>query len=173
MRRKVSPTDVARLVEQSGTTWRYTRLLAAIQTRHACSRSTAQRCIRRAEAAGLLTHTNQRYATPTRRATAPTDTIRERRFVDRRRMLELIGDKTWRYSDLLQLIQTSFDCSTWAARTNLGYATQYGYLAKHGTSYRLTPLAHHQLASYGRLHGIDGFRFARFISGHPKRGLQR
>ena len=147
--------------------------MAAIQRRHGCSPSTAQRSIRQAQTAGLLSNTNQRYTTPARQAAVPSETIRERRFVDRRRMLELIGDKTWRYSDLLQLVQTSFDCSTWAARTNLRYATQYGYLTNHGTAYRLTPLAHHQLANYGRLHGADGFRFARFISGHPKRGLQR
>ena len=173
MRRKLTSQDVASIVHQSGVAWRYSSLMAAIQRRHGCSPSTAQRSIRQAQAAGLLTHTNLHYTTPTPHATAPADTIRDRRFVDRHRMLELISNQTWRYSDLLQLVQTSFDCSTWAARTNLGYAIRYGYLTKRGTSYRLTPLAHHQLANYGRLHGADGFRFARFISGHPKRGLTR
>jgi hypothetical protein len=173
LRRKLTSQDVASLVAESSVAWRYTSLMAAIQRRHNCSPSTAQRGIRQAQAAGLLSCINARYTTPARRSTVSVDTIRERRFVDRRRMLELIGDKPWRYSDLLEVVQTNFDCSSWAARSNLRYATQYGYLAKRGARYQLTQLAHQQLADYGRLHGAEGFRFARFISGHPKRGLQR
>ena len=64
MRRKLTSQDVATLVDESGVAWRYTSLMAAIQRRHGCSPSTAQRSIRQAQTAGLLTNTNQRYTTP-------------------------------------------------------------------------------------------------------------
>jgi hypothetical protein len=173
MSRKVSAADIATLLEQSGTSWRYTRLMATIQARYQCSPSTAQRSIAQALANHLVIQIDGRYTAPGTRPPTPSDETGRRRFVDRHRMLQLIGHRGWRYADLLELVQTSFGCSAWAARSNLRYAAQYGYLTKRGNTYRLTPLAHHQLVNYGRLSGADGFRFARFISGHPKRGLQR
>jgi hypothetical protein len=173
MRRKVSAADVGTLVEQSGTSWRYTRLMATIQARHQCAPSTAQRSIAQALANHLVIQVDGRYTAPGTRPPTSSDEIGRRRFVDRHRMLQLIGDRTWRYADLLELLQTSFGCSNWAARTNIRYAITYGYLTKHGTHYHLTLLAHHQLANYGRLQGQEGFRYARFVSGHPKRGLHR
>ncbi len=58
-------------------------------------------------------------------------------------------------------------------RHSLRYARDFGYLERSSRSWALTALCREQLRHYGRLEGAEGFRFATFLSGQPKRGFAR
>jgi hypothetical protein len=58
-------------------------------------------------------------------------------------------------------------------RTSLGYAREFGYLVKRDGRWQLSEQCQSLLADYGRLEGADGFRFAAFLSGQPKRAFNR
>ena len=58
-------------------------------------------------------------------------------------------------------------------RTSVKYARDFGYLERRDAGWSVTARCHDQLACYGRLEGAEGFRFAAFLSGHPKRAFHR
>ena len=75
--------------------------------------------------------------------------------------------RDWRYGDLIAAICEWFGCAESTARRNLLLALQYNYIERLPSGYRLTQLAETQLEMYGRLTGVEGFRFARYCSGRP------
>lgn len=99
-----------------------------------------------------------------------TSTRRYRR-VDRRDLLERLRGRTWRHSELLATICDNYGCAESTARRNVSLALRSGYLARGPDGYHMTTAAEAQLREYGRLHGLEGMRFARYCSGRPGLGL--
>ena len=185
--RSIPLADLRTLVAEGGGTWRHTALCAALVRVFGCSERTARRAISQGLAAGVLNRDGGWYhavdASPppqletrshpshnSARAAISISTSRPHR-VDRRRMLELLKGRTYRYTDVIALLCNEFGCSQSTARGNLRHALSYGYLEHDPAGYRLSNEAIRLLASFGQLEGVKGVRFARFCAGRP--GLQR
>jgi len=94
--------------------------------------------------------------------------------LNRLHMLEILAERDhWRYTILLAELCQRLDAAPTTVRNSLRYAQDFRYIQRKGTQWSLTSAARHQLAHYGRLEGAEGFRFATFISGQPKRGFTR
>jgi hypothetical protein len=64
-------------------------------------------------------------------------------------------------------------------KKSLRQGEDYGYLIRSASRWSVTPLGRQQLAGWGRLEGVDGLRFARYITGwrqhklHPRHRAHR
>lgn len=96
------------------------------------------------------------------------------RRLDRRELLTALSEReAWPYTMMLSELRQRFGVAETTLRTSLTYAREYGYLQRVEAGWALTPQCRQQLARYGQLEGAEGFRFAAYLSGHPKRGLRR
>jgi hypothetical protein len=170
MRRLVTDAQIVEIA-QTSQAWRWTQLHDAIIARTGCCPSTASRSINRAVQFGLLQWEYGSYQT----TTANTANVQpEYRRLDRRELLQVLAERgTWTHNVMLAELRQRLCVAQTTLRTNLRYAREYGYLVRAEDGWRLTDLARDQLARYGRLEGAEGFRFARFVSGKPKRGFDR
>lgn len=192
---RISDTDIMTLVDAGGATWRHSALVAALMHIHGVSPRSARRAVAKAIDRGIIARSGMFYATPEAMSTNSTDQIdserpgrpcgtiaveckslvhtstRRYRRVDRRDLLERLRGRTWRHSELLATICDNYGCAESTARRNVSLALRSGYLARGPDGYHMTTAAEAQLREYGRLHGLEGMRFARYCSGRPGLGL--
>lgn len=157
----------------------------AVQLAFGCSERTARRRIRESVKTGALCHTGQLYwAAPTVETSRRGSKISQgsalserveirvgslpRARVDRLEFLRRV-DKPYKLSSLTELIVQLNGCSARTARTTIRCAELFGYVERCDGRYRRTAEATVQLETWGRLHGVEGERFARFCSGRPMR----
>jgi hypothetical protein len=89
-------------------------------------------------------------------------------------MLLILAERdAWTYTTMIHELCERLPAAETTVRTSLRYARDFGYVIRSGEGWALTALCREQLALYGRLEGAEGFRFATFLSGHPKRGFAR
>jgi hypothetical protein len=169
----VAGTDVVRIARQRPM-WRWTQLEAAIRRDRGCHPSTSQRAIKRAVRAGLVIHYDGAY-----QVAEDADVVLAvpycYRRIDRRALLLIMGERrAWPYTDLVEEACIRLDATEPTVARSLRYGRDFGYIRRTG-DYRwaLTPLCRQLLANWGRLEGAEGFRFATYLSGHPKRGFRR
>jgi hypothetical protein len=194
---RVSDAELVALVENGGGTWRHSALVAALVHIHGLNPRSARRVVANALSRGTLARVGLFYGTPVTMADRSIDRIRsaaptqppqppdsvqlEReslvhsstqryRRVDRRDLLEHLRGRDWRYSELLLAISERYGCAESTARRNISLALQSGYLDRGAAGYRVTGAAESRLREFGRLHGLEGLRFARFCSGRPGLG---
>jgi hypothetical protein len=171
MKRAVTDAEVVEIARTSQA-WRWTQLHDAIIEQTGCCPSTARRAINRAAQFGLLQRVRGTY-----QATATTATSHAQpcyRRLDRHQLLQVLAERsTWPYTAMLIELRHRLGAAETTTRTSVGYARDFGYLVRVEGGWALTQLARDQLAGYGRLEGAEGFRFAAFLSGQPKRGFHR
>jgi hypothetical protein len=190
-RLRVSDADLVALVGDGGGTWRHTALIAALTHAFGCNPRSARRIVTSAIERGVITRTGALYGTVDRRprqarsrptATRETpigtkpafpilavvhDATQRYRRVDRHELLTRLQGRDWRYGDLIAAICRWYGCAESTARRNLSLALQYNYIERLPSGYCLTQLAEAHVDMYGRLTGVEGFRFARYCSGRP------
>ena len=188
---RVSDADLVALVGNGGGTWRHTALIAALTHAYGCNPRSARRIVASAVERGVIARTGSAYdtaewrprharpcpnlnrETPFETKPAPPilavvhDATQRYRRVDRHDLLTRMQRRDWRYGDLIAAICEWYGCAESTARRNLLLALQYNYIERLPSGYRLTQLAEAQLEMYGRLTGLEGFRFARYCSGRP------
>lgn len=171
MKRAMTDDQVVQIARTSQA-WRWTQLHDAIIEQTGCCPSTARRAINRVVQFGLLRRVRGTYqATPT---TATSHAHPGYRQLDRHQMLQVLAERdTWPYTTMLGELRQRLGAAETTVRTSVGYARDFGYLVRVEGGWALTQTARHQLARYGRLEGAEGFRFAAFLSGQPKRGFDR
>jgi hypothetical protein len=173
VRRFVFDADIARIAGQAPA-WRWTQLHDAIIADTDCCPSTARRSIERGVQSGALHRRGTVYQLAGQahdRSGLPTG---EYRTLDRRELLTTLAERdAWPYTTMIRELRRRLGVAETTLRTSLTYAHQYGYLQCTDDGWALTDLCRQQLALYGRLEGAEGFRFACYIGGHPKRGLRR
>ena len=192
MRRlRVSDADLVALVGDGGGTWRHTALIAALTHGYGCNPRSARRIVARAIERGVITRTDSVYGvadtSPRQACSRPTATLetplgtkpapqivavvhdatQRYRRVDRHDLLTRLHGRDWGYGDLIASICEWYGCAESTARRNLSLALRYNYIERLPSGYRLTPLAEAHVKMYGRLTGVEGFRFARYCSGRP------
>jgi hypothetical protein len=169
----VSDRDILRVAGQRAV-WTWSELERAIRVAKRCSTSTAQRAIRRATRAGILTRHGAWY-----QLTENADRLFAApycyRRVDRRAFLSIMAEReAWQYTDLMDEVCVRLDTTETSIMRSFRYGRQFGYIERTADRrWALTPLCRQQLALWGRLEGAEGFRFATYLSGHPKRGFKR
>jgi hypothetical protein len=173
MRGYVSDKDTIRVARQRAV-WRWTDLQHAIRVDRGCSEATAQRAIKRAAHAGLLLHHETSY-----QVTEDADRLLEAPYayhrLDRHAFLLIMAERrAWAYTELMHEVCVRLDTTEASVIRSFRYGRDFGYIRR-TTDHRwaLTRLCRQQLAMWGRLEGAEGFRFAAFLSGHPKRGFTR
>lgn len=173
MRGYVGEADVVR-VANDRPVWRWSQLCEAIRDEKGCCESTASRAIKRAVRSGLLIRNEGGY-----QVAATADELLEApycyRRLDRKRLLEILAERrAWGHGELMDAVCVRLNTSETTVATSLRYGRAFGYIRRRGDyTWTLTQLGRDQLAMWGRLEGEEGFRFATFLSGHPKRGLAR
>lgn len=89
-------------------------------------------------------------------------------------MLLILAERdAWTYTIMLRELCDRLGAAETTVRHSLGYACDFGYLERSSRGWALTAQCREQLRRYGRLEGAEGFRFATFLSGQPKRGFAR
>jgi hypothetical protein len=169
--RTTVPNTTLHLVANQRNVWRWTELHDALTKETGCSSSTARRAINRGLAQGLLSRRDGTYscATPPPGVAPP-----QYRRLDRLEMLTILATRPkWRYGEMLHELAENLGAAETTVRASLGYARQFGYLVPTEPGWQLTKHCRHLLAAYGRLEGSEGFRFATFLGGHPRRGIAR
>jgi hypothetical protein len=171
MKRLIFDADLVRIAGQSRA-WRWTQLSDVIIAETGCCPSTARRVINRGVQFGVLHKRRGVYQL------SPTDPQVQApssyRRLDRRELLTALSEReAWPYTMMLSELRQRFGVAETTLRTSLTYAREYGYLQRVEAGWALTPQCRQQLARYGQLEGAEGFRFAAYLSGHPKRGLRR
>jgi hypothetical protein len=152
--------------------WRFTQLHDALTAEFDCCPSTAQRAINRAVRFGLLIKLRGVYQLADDSTLAASNASYRR--LDRRELLCALAERpAWRYTDMLAALRTRLGASESTIRTSLKYAQDFGYLERRSDGWALTDQCRRQLSMYGRLEGAEGFQFATFTSGQPKRGFHR
>jgi hypothetical protein len=172
VKRFIFDADIERIAGQAPA-WRWTRLHDAIIADTGCCPSTARRTINRGVQSGALQKHGRIYQlaeSADHRSLMPDG---EYRALDRRELLAVLAEReAWPYTTMLRELRRRLGVAETTLRTSLAYARQYGYLEHSDHRWSLTNLCRQQLARYGRLEGAEGFRFACYIGGHPKRGLR-
>ena len=173
MRGYVAESDVVRIARERQV-WRWSQLSEAIRGDKGCCESTATRAIKRAVRSGLLLHHNGGYQVAST-ADELLDAPYCYRRLDRKRLLEIMTERpNWGHTELMDEVCVRLNTSETTVATSLRYGQAFGYIRRRGDyTWALTRLGREQLAMWGRLEGEEGFRFATFLSGHPKRGLAR
>jgi hypothetical protein len=172
--RYVFEADLVRIAARQSKPWRWSELHTAIIADTGCGTGTAARLIIRGVQNGVLG--KPRYGVYELRANdyrsdSPELTYRR---LDRRELLTVLAERdAWPCTKMLRLVQQRLGVADSTLRASLAYAREYGYLELTDRGWGLTDLCRQQLALYGRLEGAEGFRFACYIGGHPKRGLRR
>jgi hypothetical protein len=152
--------------------WRWTQLHDTIVEKTGCCPSTARRAISRGVQFGLLHKHDGTYQAASSPAEEATGHHYQR--LDRHQMLQVLAEReVWPYTVMLATLRTRLGAAESTVRTSVGYARAFRYLEKVEGGWALTQTARDQLAHYGRLRGAEGFRFAAFLSGQPKRGFDR
>jgi DNA-binding transcriptional regulator PaaX len=173
VRRVIFDTDVARIAGQSPA-WRWTQLHDAIIANTGFCPSTVRRAINRGVQSGVLQKQGGVYRLAGADHHGSLIADGEYRALDRRELLGVLAEReAWPYTPMLRELRHRLGVAESTLRTSLIYARQYGYLEHTDHGWALTDRCRQQLALYGRLEGAEGFRFASFVSGHPKRGLRR
>ena len=173
MRGYVAESDVVRVARERPV-WRWSQLSEAIRGDKGCCESTAMRAIKRAVRSGLLIHNDGGY-----QLASTADELLQApycyRRLNRKRLLEILAERrSWGHSELMDEVCVRLNTSESTVATSLRYGRAFGYIRHRGDyTWALTRLGREQLALWGRLEGEEGFRFATFLSGHPKRGLAR
>jgi DeoR/GlpR family transcriptional regulator of sugar metabolism len=171
MRQVVTDVQVVAIARTSQA-WRWTQLHDAIMEQTGCCPSTARRSINRAVQFGLLQRVRGTYQAAGTAGTSDTQPCYRR--LDRHQLLQVLAERdTWPYTAMLAELRQRLGAAETTVRTSVGYALDFGYLVRAEGGWALTQQARHQLARYGRLEGAEGFRFAAFLSGQPKRGFDR
>jgi len=171
MKRVITDDQFAAVAAESEA-WRWTQLCDALVERFDCCPSTARRMINRAVSLGLvMTRDGSYHATPD---TGTTVAKRQYRRVDRRALLTVLLERpSWRWEEMMGELRSRLGAAETTVRTSVKYARDFGYLERRDAGWSVTARCHDQLACYGRLEGAEGFRFAAFLSGHPKRAFHR
>jgi hypothetical protein len=173
MRHYVKNQDVLRVAARR-TTWRWVQLVTALQVDRECNETTALRAVKRAVGAGLLVRHDGAYQVA-EDATRLLDKPYRYRRLDRRRLLQIIAERpAWAYSDLIMEVCAQLGTTENTIKRSVRYGRDFGYIERlpHG-GWAVTPHCRELLAMWGRLEGAEGFRFATYLSGHPKRGFKR
>jgi hypothetical protein len=170
MRQVVTHAQVVEIA-RTRQAWRWTQLHDAIIAQTGCCSGTASLSIRRAVQFGFL----QRECGTYQATTADNwDVQPGYRQLDRLKMLQVLAERdTWTHTMMLAELRQQLDAAETTLRTSLRHARDFGYLVRAEAGWALTDVARDQLAQYGRLEGAEGFRFARFVGGKPKRGFHR
>jgi hypothetical protein len=146
----------------------------AVRADRGCCESTATRAIKRAVRAGLLVRDSGTYQVAEHAdGLLKTPSVYHR--LNRHAFLLIMAERrAWGYTELMHEICIRLDTTETSAIRSFRYGRDFGYIRRTG-DYRwaLTPLCRQQLSMWGRLEGAEGFRFATYLSGHPKRGFQR
>jgi hypothetical protein len=174
MKRYVFEADLVRIAGRRAHVWRWNELHSAIMAETGCGTGTASRLIIRGVQNGVLR--KPRYGVYELAATDYRSGSQELvyRTLDRRELLTVLAEReAWPRTKMLRLIQQRLGVADTTLRASLSYAREYGYLELTDHGWALTDLCRQQLALYGQLEGPEGFRFACYIGGHPKRGLRR
>ncbi len=170
MRQVVTDDQVVEIARTSQA-WRWTQLHDAIIEQTGCCPSTARRSINRAVQFGLLQRLRGTYQATT---ADNADVQPGYRQLDRHHMLLVLAERdAWPYTAMLGELRQRLGAAETTVRTSLGYARDFNYLVRAERGWTLTQTARDQLTRYGRLEGAEGFRFAAFLSGQPKRGFHR
>ena len=169
----VGNADVVRIAKQRPV-WCWSHLEEAIRQDRHCHTSTALRAIKRAVRAGLIVHQGTAYQvaeTADELLTAPYCYRR----IDRRRFLQIMAEHpTWTHTHLMDEVCTRLDTTETTVAKSFRYGRDFGYITRlPDGQWALTPHCRDLLAKWGRLEGAEGFRFATYLSGHPKRGFKR
>jgi hypothetical protein len=173
MRGYVSDKDTIRVARQR-LAWRWTDLQHAIRVDRECSEATAQRAIKRAVHAGLLLHHDATY-----QVADNADVLLEAPYayhrLDRHAFLLVMAERrAWGYTELMHEVCVRLDTTEASVIRSFRYGRDFGYIRRTDDHrWALTQLGREQLAMWGRLEGAEGFRFAAFLSGHPRRGFTR
>jgi hypothetical protein len=172
--RYVFEADLVRIAARRSHAWRWSELHHAIIADTGCGTGTASRLIIRGVQNGVLR--KPRYGVYELAATDYQPGLPELvyRTLDRRELLTVLAERdAWPPTKMVRLVQQRLGVADTTLRASLNYARQYGYLELTDSGWTLTTLCRQQLAQYGQLTGAEGFRFASYIGGHPKRGLDR
>jgi hypothetical protein len=172
--RYVFEADLVRIAGRRSHAWRWSELHRAIIADTGCGTGTASRLIIRGVQNGVLR--KPRYGVYELTATDYDAGSPELTYLplDRRELLTVMAERdAWPRTKMLRLVQQRLGVADTTLRASLTYAREYGYLELTDRGWALTDLCRQQLALYGRLEGAEGFRFACYIGGHPKRGLRR
>jgi hypothetical protein len=171
--RCVFQADLARIAGRRSGAWRWTELHNAIIADTGCGTGTASRLIIRGVQNGLLRKQGYGvYELTTADSRCGTPEL-VYRTLDRRELLTVLAEReAWPRTTMLRLVQQRLGVADTTLRASLAYAREYGYLELADGRWALTPLCRKQLALYGRLEGAEGFRFACYVGGSPKRGLR-
>jgi hypothetical protein len=171
--RYVFQADLARIAGRRSGAWRWTELQNAIIADTGCGTSTASRLIIRGVQHGLLRKPGYgvyELTAPDFRCGTSEPVYRT---LDRRELLTVLAEReAWPQTTMLRLVQQRLGVADTTLRASLAYAREYGYLELTDDHWALTALCRKQLALYGRLEGAEGFRFACYVGGRPKRGLR-
>jgi predicted transcriptional regulator len=170
MKRSMTDQQLIEIIAQSRA-WRYTQLLTEIAIQTKCSEATAQRMLKRGLTLGFIEKRRGTYQLRDRDA-PPT----EYRYhtLDRLAMLRIIGERrAWAYTELFDELTKRLGVARSSARTSFRYGRDFGYIHRVAQGWALTLSAREQLERYGQLEGAEGFRFATYLSGQPKRGFRR
>ena len=188
---RVSEAELVDLLQDGGSTWRHSALVAALVRIHGVSPRSARRIVANALDRGTIARVGLFYGTLDTACSAPDDGIglgrpnqspdsvdeeceslvqsstHRYRRVDRRDLLEHLRGRDWRYSELLLAISNRYGCAESTARRTVSLALRSGYLERGIAGYHVTSAAESGLREFGRLHGLEGMHFARFCGGRP------
>jgi hypothetical protein len=171
--RYVFEADLVRIAARQSKPWRWSELHTAIIADTGCGTGTAARLIIRGVQNGVLHKPGYGIYELTATAHHPGSPEMVYRKLDRRELLTVLAERDVWPRTMIRLVQERLGVADTTLRNHLNYARQYGYLELTDQGWALTDLCRQQLARYGRLEGAEGFRFACYIGGHPKRGLRR
>jgi hypothetical protein len=144
--------------------WRWSDLVIAIRRDVPCEESTVHRAIQRAIRTGQLTKSGATYRIAENREDVAAQTPYHR--VDRLALLTLVASRRiWRHADLMDEACRRLTATETTIKRNLCQGRDHGYLNRSASRWSVTPLGRQQLAAWGSLHGIEGMRFARYITG--------
>jgi hypothetical protein len=170
----VVEADLVRIAGRRAHVWRWSELHGAIVAETGCGSGTASRLIIRGVHSGVLRKPRYGVYELVAADYQPGSPEPVYRTLDRRELLTVLAERdAWPRTKMLRLVQQRLGVADTTLRASLAYAREYGYLELTDDGWALTDLCRQQLALYGRLEGAEGFRFACYIGGHPKRGLRR